>query len=76
MSRLSIIIPVYYNEENLNINEPIITKDRISNEEEKLYNLEEKMKNFQNSNLLENINNKEGIKSNTFQEMINKLQNK
>ena len=65
-----------YREDKVNIKEPIISKDRISSEEEKLYNLEEKMKNFQNSNLLENINNKEGIKSNTFQEMINKLQNK
>ncbi len=64
-----------YREDNVNINEPITSKDRNSNEEEKLYNLEEKMKNFQNSNFLENINNKEGIKSNTFQEMINKLHN-
>ena len=64
-----------YIENNVSINEPITSKDRNSNEEEKLYNLEEKMKNFQNSNFLENINNKEGIKSNTFQEMINKLHN-
>ena len=64
-----------YREDNININEPMISKDRKISEEENLYNLEQKMNNFQNSNLLENINSKEGIKSNTFQEMINKLHN-
>jgi len=64
-----------YREENKRINEPIISKERMSNEEEKYFNLEDKMNNFQNSNLLENINSKIGIKSNTFQKMINKLHN-
>ena len=50
-------------------------ENRISNEDEEIFDLEEKMKKFENDNLLKDLNNKDGIKSSTFQEMMNKLNN-
>ena len=51
----------------ININ----SKNKRSIEEEELFNIDERAKYFENGNLLDNINNKEGIKSSTFQEIMN-----
>ena len=51
-------------------------KNKMNNEGEELFNIEEKKKYFENENLLNNLNNKEGIKSSAFQNMIKKLNNK
>jgi len=51
-------------------------KNKINNEGEELFNIEEKKKYFENEKLLNNLNDKEGIKSTTFQNMIKKLNNK
>ena len=51
-------------------------KNKINNEGEELFNIEEKKKYFENENLLNNLNKREGIKSIAFQNMIKKLNNK
>ena len=53
--------------DSININ----SKNKTSIEGEDLFNIDERIKYFENENLLDNINNKEGIKSSAFQEIMN-----
>ena len=64
-----------HNESNKESNN-LSLKNKINNEGEELFNIEEKKKYFENEKLLNNLNDKEGIKSTTFQNMIKKLNNK